>query len=335
MKVKQAKPQVVRRSGLAADLSEDLPSLGPEEWDFRWISGEKQLRIITDYEMGREVMRLAWHRLLKSIGLAQARLAWSSLVVGGRLERLMKCASIPGSSSYGLAKRLEVVMSAGHQLTEEAPIPPPAFASRGFIAKWSSMPESKPQLLFQAQVEPVWRPDFEEDCPPDDEFAMLGWGDFQVPFPSHKVILHVPMFKQLTRKQAQDQFRKWVAESDLFIGPGKKVTPMLVRLAFFRFNQGRNGLGVPGQFAQQFEPRNAKKGTVNQESAPFGLKLFGPVINARYGGVQVLWSKSLKMVSESVYPLASHLVHEAKLALVEAQSPRAELPKPTGRWRRS
>jgi hypothetical protein len=67
----------------------------------------------------------------------------------------------------------------------------------------------------------------------------------------------------------------------------------------------------------------------------FGLNLFGPVINARYGGVQVLWSKSLKMVSESVDPLASHLVHEAKLALVEAQSPRAELPKPTGRWRRS
>jgi hypothetical protein len=335
MKVKQAKPQVVRRSGLAADLSKDLPTLGPEEWDFRWIHGEEQLRIITDYEMGREVMRLAWHRLLKSIGLDHAKLAWSSLVVGGRLERLMKCASIPGSSSYGLAKRLEVVMSAGHRLTEDAPVPPPAFASRGFIAKWSSMPEVKPQLHFQAQVEQEWRSDSEEDCRPDDDLAMRGWGDFQVPLPSHQVILHVPMFKQLTRKQAQDQFRKWVAESDLFIGPGKKVTPMLMRLAFFRFNQGRIGLGVPGQFAQQFEPRNAKKGAVNQESAPFGLKLFGPVINARYGGVQVLWSKSLKMVSESVNPLASHFVHEAKLALVEAQSPRAELPRPTGRWRRS
>jgi hypothetical protein len=335
MKVKHAKPQVVQRSSLAADLSGSLPALGPEEWDFRWIRGEKQLRIITDYEMGREVMRLAWHALLNSLDPAQAKLAWASLVGGGRLKRLLECASTPGSSNYGLAKSLEVVMSAGHRLTEDAPIPPPAFADRAFIAKWSSVSEAKRKLLFQAQVEQEWRPDSEEACPPDDKFAMLGWGDFQVPFPSHQVILHVPMFKQLTRKQAQDQFRKWVAESDLFIGPGKKVTPMLMRLAFFRFNQGRIGLGVPGQFAQQFEPRNAKKGAVNQESAPFGLKLFGPVINARYGGVQVLWSKSLKMVSESVDPLASHLAREAQLALVEAQSPRAELPKPTGRWRRS
>jgi hypothetical protein len=335
MKGKRAKPRGVRRSELAADLSKDLPALGPEEWDFRWIRGEKQLRIITDYEVGREVLRLAWHKLLKSLNPAEAKLAWASLVEAGRLKRLLEYASIPGSSNYVLAKRLEVVMSAGHRFTEDAPIPPPVFANKGFVSKRLRMSKARPKLLFQAQVEQEWTPDSEGDCPPDDEFAMRGWGEFHVPTPCHQVILHIPMFKQLTRKQAQAQFRKWVAESDLFIGPGKKVTPMLMRLAFFRFNQGRIGLGVPGRFAQQFEPRNAKTGAVNRATAPFGLNLFGPVINARYGGVQVLWSKSLKMVSESVHPLASRLAHEAELALREAQSPRAQLPTPTGRWRRS
>jgi hypothetical protein len=335
MKFKHAKPQVVQRSSLAADLSGSLPTLGPEEWDFRWIGGEKQLRIITDYEMGREVLRLAWHALLNSLDPAQAKLAWASLVGGGRLKRLLECASTPGSSNYGLAKRLEVVMSAGHRFTEDAPIPPPAFANKGFVSKRLRMSKAKPQLLFQAQVEQEWRPDSEGECCPDDEFAMRGWGEFHVPTPCHQVILHIPMFKQLTRQQAQEQFQKWVAESALFIGPGKKVTPMLMRLAFFRFNQGRIGLGVPGRFAQQFEPRNAKMGAVNRETAPFGLNLFSPVINARYSGVQVLWSKSLKMVLESVDPLAIHLAREAQLALIEAQSPRAQLPAPTGRWHRS
>ena len=317
-----------RPEGLAEVLSKRLPTLGAQEWDFRWIANKQQLAAVTDYEMGREVMRLAQDSLLFRLeDPAKAKLAWMNLITGGRLARLMSCASIPGSRNYDLAKTLEAVMSAGHQFTEEALTPPPAFTSRRWIAPWLKRPRPKYRLMFQPQVEEEWRPDSEGDSPPDDRYSQLGWGSFSVPFPSHKFMLHVPMFHELTRKEAQDQFRKWVKESELFRGAGRDKTPALVALVFFRFNHGRPGLGIPGLFAQEFEVRNAVKGSVNPEVAKFGGELFSPYIKRTYTGVEVLWSRSLKSVAGQLGSLALGLAKEAELALREAEFPRHRIPR--------
>lgn len=321
--------------GLAEVLTQRFPMLGPQEWDFRWIATKQQLAAVTEYERGREIMRLAQDSLLFSLeDPAKAKLAWVKLVTGDRLVRLMSCASIPGSSCYDLAKGLEAVMSAGHRFSKEALMPPPAFTSRSWIAPWLKRPKPKFRLMFQPQVEEEWRPDSEGDTPLDDRFGQLGWGSFPVPFPSHKFILHVPMFHELTRKEAQDQFRKWVQDSELFHGPGRGKTPALVALAFFRFNQGRTGLGVSGQFAQEFEPRNVAKGSVNTEVARFGADLFRPYINRTYAGVEVLWSRSLKLIADQLGPLASRLAHEAQIALNEAGHSRHQIPKSGLRFKR-
>ena len=156
-----------------------------------------------------------------------------------------------------------------------------------------------------------WSPDCEDDSPPSDLFDLLVWEDMSIPYPCHQIIIHVPMLQRLTRREAQAEFAKWVAKSDLFIGQGRSQTPALLQLAFYRFNQGRPGLNKSGDFAVQFEPRNARKGAVNAESADFGDTLYRPIVTRSYGskigGPNVLWSKSLKVTSDRLQPFFDSL----------------------------
>jgi hypothetical protein len=186
-------------------------------------------------------------------------------------------------------------------------LPSSALKRRKWISSQAKKKRRKQGLCFQPQVKGPWSPDSEDDSPPRDENDLLVWGEFEVQYPCHRFIMHVPMFRRLTRQQAQAEFAKWVAQSGLFAGPGRSQVPQLLQLAFFRFNQGRPGLNQSGEFAVQFEPRNVAKGLVNAESADFGYGIYRPIIRRTYGGVGVLWSKSLKAISERLEPFVDRL----------------------------
>jgi hypothetical protein len=326
---RKGKAKAASRAGLAGHLSEFLTELGPQEWDFRWVTSKEQEVVVTAYERGREIMRLAQDSLRHSLKDANAaNVVWMRFVTEGGLVQVMESLKVPGASNYELAKALEELMSVRHQFRVGAPIPPPAYEIRQTLIAALRPKATKPELMFQSQVEVPWFPEDEADSPPSDRFGLLGWGDFTVPWPSHRVIIHIPMFRQITRQEAQVQFRKWVAASGMFQGPGRGKEMALLELAFFRFNQGRRGLGVPGRFAQQFEERNARKGAVNKEAAAYGRSLFNPVVSSNYGSIGVIWSKAIKDVAAQIGPLALSLAHEAQLFFGSRTTPDRAFKRP-------
>ena len=308
------KPRAKRSEGVAATLGKTMPLLGCEEWDFRWISSKSEWDVVTDYELGRELIRQVNFKLHRdhpvvpdSVPGAERHPAWLWFVSAGRLNELMDAADKPGVPESNLARLLRVVTSSCPDLARLCALPLTAFKCRKWIRAQAKKRQPKQGLCFQAQVMGSWSPDTEDDSPPRDEHDLLVWDGIKVPYPCHKFILHVPMFRPLTRQQAQAEFAKWVAQSGLFAGPGRSQAPQLLQLAFYRFNQGRVGLNQSGEFAVQFEPRNALKGCVNEESADFGDSLYRPIIRRTYGGVGVLWSKSLKVTSERLQPFIKEL----------------------------
>ena len=307
-------PRPKRSEGIAAILGQSMPLLGCEEWDFRWVSSKSEWDVVTEYELGRELIRQVNFKLQRdhpvvpgSVSGAELHPAWLWFVSAGKLSALMYAADKPGMPESNLARLLTVVTSSCPDLARLCSLPLPAFKCRKWIRSQAKKKQPKQGLYFQAQVMGSWSPDTEDDSPPRDENDLLVWGEVDVPYPCHRFILHVPMFRRLTRQQAQAEFTKWVAQSGLFAGPGRSQAPQLLQLAFYRFNQGRVGLGKSGEFAVQFEPRNALKGCVNAESAEFGEAIYRPVIRRTYGGVGVLWSKSLKATSERLEPFVDRL----------------------------
>ncbi len=308
------KPKAKRSEGVAAGLGRDLPKLTCEEWDFRWISNQSEWAVVTDYELGREVIRLTNYILHLndpaapcSAASAELHPAWSWFVSAGKLKELMKAAGRPGMDESNLARALSLVVSSCADGSNMSSLPVSALKCRDWIRVRSKIKQPKQELLFQPQVEGEWQPDCEEDIPPSDRFDLLTWGDMDIPYPCHQVIIHIPMLQPLTRRQAQAEFAKWVAKSGHFVGPGRAQVPALLQLAFYRFNQGRVGLNQSGEFAVQFEARNARKGSVNAESAEFGDALYRPMVRRTYGGANVLWSRSLKATSARLAPLVERL----------------------------
>jgi hypothetical protein len=316
VQVKRVKKSRAKRSeGVAATLGKNMPLLGCEEWDFRWISSKSEWDVVTDYELGRELIRQVNFNLQRdhpvvpgSVSGSELHPAWLWFVSAGRLNELMDAADKPGVPESDLARLLTVVTSSCPELARMSSLPLPALKRRKWIRSLAKKKQRKQGLCFQAQVKGPWSPDSEDDSPPRDENDLLVWDGIKVPYPCHKFILHVPVFRPLTRQQAQAEFAKWVAQSGLFVGSGRSQAPQLLQLAFYRFNQGRVGLNQSGEFAVQFEPRNAFKGCVNAESADFGGSLYRPIIRRTYGGVGVLWSKSLKVTSERLQPFIEELV---------------------------
>lgn len=302
-------PRVKRSEGVAAILGKVMPLLGYEEWDFRWISSKSEWDVVTKYELGRELIRQVDFKLYRAYPVKPDNLhpAWLWFVSEGNLNVLMDAAAKPGVPESNLARLLTVVTSSCPDLARMSSLPLPALKCRKWIRLQAKKNQLKQGLYFQAQVKGPWSPETEDDGPPRDENDLLVWGEIEVPYPCHQFIMHVPMFRRLTRKQAQAEFTKWVAKSGLFAGPGRSQAPQLLQLAFYRFNQGRAGLNQSGEFAVQFEPRNAAKGSVNAESSPFGEKLYRPTVHRTYGGVGVLWSKSLKTTSERLQPYVDRL----------------------------
>ena len=307
-------PRVKRSEGVAAILGKVMPLLGYEEWDFRWISSKSEWDVVTEYELGRELIRQLDFKLHRdhpvapgSVPGAELHPAWLWFVSEGHLNVLMDAADKPGMPESNLARLLTVVASSCPDLARMSSLPLPALKCRKWIRSQAKKKQRKQGLCFQAQVKGPWSPDTEDDSPPRDENDLLVWGAIEVPYPCHQIIIHVPMMQRLTRRQAQAEFAKWVAKSDLFVGPGRSQAPALLQLAFYRFNQGRPELNQSGEFAVQFEPRNAQKGSVNAESADFGDSLYRPVIRRTYGGVGVLWSKSLKATNERLQPFFDRL----------------------------
>jgi hypothetical protein len=298
-----------------------MPKLECAEWDYRWISSQSEWNVATGYEVGREVIRQASYILHRDHPLApdsgasaDLHPAWAWFVSAGKLKELMWAADRPGRDDSNLARALSMLVSSCPEGSSMSTLPPSALKCRGWIRARSKNRQPKQDLLFQSQVEGEWQPQCEDDSPPSDLFDLLVWGDVNIPYPCHQVILHVPMLQQLTRRQAQAEFAKWVAKSDLFIGPGRSKTPTLLQLAFYRFNQGRAGLNQSGEFAVQFEPRNAAEGCVNAESSAFGDALYRPIVRRTYGGANALWSKSLKVISVKLRPLAERLAWMVHLA---------------------
>ncbi len=308
------KPKAKRSEGLAASLGRNLPKLACEEWDFRWISNQSEWAVVTAYELGREVIRQANyilhrdHPVVPRSGAGdELHPAWISYVSAGKLKELMKAAGRPGMDESNLARALSMVVSSCPDGSNMSSMPASALKCRDWIRVRSKIKQPKQELRFQPQVEGEWQPDCEEDSPPSDRFDLLTWGDMDIPYPCHQVIIHIPMLQPLTRRQAQAEFAKWVAKSGHFVGPGRSQVPALLQLAFYRFNQGRPGLGQAGEFAVQFLPDNARKGLVNAESSDYGAALFHPMANCAYGGANVLWSRSLKATSERLTPLVDRL----------------------------
>ncbi len=307
-------PRAKRSEGVAAILGQSMPQLGCEEWDFRWISSKSEWDVVTDYELGRELIRQVNFRLHRdhpvvpgAVPRAEMHPAWLWYVSEGRLGSLMGAADKPGMPESNLARLLAVVVSSCSDLARMVSMPPSALKRRKWISSLAKKKQPNQGLRFQPQIKGPWIPDTEDDSPPRDEDDLLVWGEVEVPYPCHRFILHVPMFRRLTRQQAQAEFAKWVAQSGLFAGPGRSQAPQLLQLAFYRFNQGREGLNKSGEFAVQFEPRNALKGCVNAESAEFGGEIYRPIIRRTYGGVAVLWSKSLKATRERLEPFVDRL----------------------------
>ena len=312
------KPKARRSDGLAAILGKGMPKLECAEWDYRWISSQSEWAVVTGYELGREVIRQANYKLRRdhsvapgSDASAELHPAWQWFVSEGRLKGLMEAADKPGMQDSNLARLLSVVVSSRPDPANMSSLPLPAYSCRKWIRSQAKKEQPKEGLRFQSRVMGPWSPDCEDDSPPSDLFDLLVWEDMSIPYPCHQIIIHVPMLQRLTRREAQAEFAKWVAKSDLFIGPGRSQTPALLQLAFYRFNQGRPGLNKTGDFAVQFEPRNARKGAVNAESADFGDTLYRPIVTRSYGskigGPNVLWSKSLKVTSDRLQPFIDSL----------------------------
>lgn len=312
------KPKARRSDGLAANLGKGMPKLECAEWDYRWISSQSEWAVVTGYELGREVIRQANYKLHRdhpvgsgSTPMVELHPAWQWFVSEGRLKGLMEAADKPGIQHSNLARLLSVVVSSRPDPANMSSLPLPAYSCRKWIRSQAKKAQSKEGLRFQSRVMGPWSPDCEDDSPPSDLFDLLVWEDMIIPYPCHQIIIHVPMLQRLTRRQAQAEFAKWVAKSDLFIGPGRSQTPALLQLAFYRFNQGRPGLNKSGDFAVQFEARNARKGAVNAESADFGDRLYRPIVTRGYGskigGPNVLWSKSLKVTSDRLQPFIDSL----------------------------
>ena len=312
------KPKARRSDGLAANLGKGMPKLECAEWDYRWISSQSEWAVVTGYELGREVIRQANYKLRRDHSVApgsdaSAKLhpAWQWFVSEGRLKGLMEAADKPGMQDSNLARLLSVVVASCPDHVSMSSLPLPAYECRKWIRSQAKEKQPREVLRFQSRVEGPWSPDSENDSPPADLFDLLVWEDMKIPYPCRQVIIHVPMLQRLTRRQAQAEFAKWVAKSDLFVGPGRSQTPALLQLAFYRFNQGRLGLNQSGEFAVQFEPRNARKGSVNAESADFGDMLYRPIVTGSYGGKtggpNVLWSKSLKVTSNRLQPFIDRL----------------------------
>jgi len=312
------KSKAKRSEGVAAILGSNMPKLECAEWDYRWISSQSEWNVATGYELGRELIRQANYKLHRdhpvgsgsTLGV-ELHPAWHWFVSEGRLKGLMEAAAKPGMQDSNLARLLSVVISSRPDPENMSSLPFPAYSCRKWIRAQANKAQPKEGLRFQSRVEGPWSPECEDDSPPADLFDLLVWEDMIIPYPCHQIIIHVPMLQRLTRRQAQAEFAKWVAKSDLFIGPGRSQTPALLQLAFYRFNQGRPGLGQSGEFAVQFEPRNARKGSVNAESAAFGDALYRPILTRNYGGKiggpNVLWSKSLKVTSDLLQPFIDSL----------------------------
>ena len=308
------KSKAQRSDGVATILGKDMPKLVCAEWDYRWISSQPEWNVATGYELGRELIRQANYKLHRghtvgpdsTLGV-ELHPAWQWFVSEGRLKGLMEAADKPGMQDSNLARLLSVVVASCPDHVSMSSLPLPAYECRKWIRSQAKEMQLREVLRFQSRVEGPWNPDSENDSPPADLFDLLVWEDMNIPYPCHQVIMHVPMLQRLTRRQAQAEFAKWVAKSNLFVGPGRSQTPALLQLAFYRFNQGRAGLNQSGEFAVQFEPRNAAKGSVNAESFPFGETLYRPIVRRTYGGVGVLWSKSLKATSERLKPFVDRL----------------------------
>jgi len=299
-------------AGLAAGLRHDLPVLGFEEWDFRWIATQGEWNLVEAYELGREVMRLANLILVyDQTDRTKPHPAWIEFVTCGGLADLMKHLDRPGVPSYSLAKVLEVVMSSKPSLHEGTALPPPAFALKQWVIEEVKKPAPQPALAIQKQVPVEWSPDSEEDSPPNDSFTYLGWGDFKTTAPSLKFILHVPMFQQLSRQEAVEQFQAWVSGSDLFSGVGRSRTPALLRLAFFRFNQGRKDLNVCNSYSLMLEGKVDITALPEAERAGFSLQQYKDGFMAEYTGRAAFWSKSISSIRDE---LSVHAQTLAKLA---------------------
>jgi hypothetical protein len=310
---KRRKTPVKRPKGLAAKLGETMPLLGPMEWDFRWVTSQSQWSVATGYEIGREVIRQANYILKQDHSVASVlHPAWRWFVVGGGLEKLMYSVGSPGMPESSLARVLEPLVSSFPDFGKLETLPPSSFGRKPWIRSQAKKKQPKQALLFQSQVVGEWLPDTEDDGAPRDLSELLVWGPLDISYPCHKVVMHVPMLQLMTRKEAQHAFANWVAGSGLFIGPGRSPMPKLLQLAFFRFNQGREGLNQSGAFRVQFEPRNAKE--VNKESSPFGVGQYHPIVASRYGNPNVLWSKSIKDVMNLVRPYAEQLAHMVELS---------------------
>jgi hypothetical protein len=313
-------------AGLAAGLRQDLPVLGFEEWDFRWIATQEEWNLVEAYELGREVMRLANLILAyDQTDRTKPRPAWIEFVTCGGLADLMKHLDRPGVPSYSLAKVLEVVMSSKPSLHERAALPPPAFALKRWAIEEAKKPTPQPALAIQEQVPVEWSPDSEEDSPPNDSFAYLGWGDFKPTSPSHKFILHVPMFQQLSRQEAVGQFQAWVSGSDLFSGVGRSKTPALLRLAFFRFNQGRKDLNVCNSYSLMLEGKVDIKALPEAERAGFSLQQYKDGFMAEYTGRSAFWSKSISSIRDELSVHAQTLANLATSSRRTTSGPGASL----------
>jgi len=315
MRKGQGKSKKSRAASLAGELSKRFPLLGPHEWDFRWVTSKEQEVAVVAYERGREIMRLAQDSLRDDLGdSGKAKEVWTRFVTCGGLEHLMGSLKTPGASNYDLAKVLSFLMPAKHRFNADRPCPPPACEVRKIFPATMKPAGAKPALLFQCQVELPWMPDEEGGIHPDDSFASMGWGGFSVPWPSQPVLMHVPMFGVLNHEQALEQFKSWIAAANpgMFSGSGRDDESALLELAFFRFNQGRQGPKVWSRFKDALE---AIKVPAGQESSTFGLGIYVSVLG-RYEALSVKWSQSIRLVEDALRPLAVRLAHEAQIYYV-------------------
>lgn len=308
----KGKAKKAGRHNLAKGLAQCFPLLGPLEWDFRWVASKEQEAAVVAYERAREIMRLAQDLLSHAIGEAgKAKEAWACFVTCGGLDRLMEAQGTPGACHYDLAKALSVLMPAKHRFSAHHPLPPSAFKVRKIFRMSTESEATKARLMFQEQVELPWIRDEEGDIPGDDRFAMLGWGDFPVPWPSRPIIMHVPMFGVLNHEEALEHFKSWIASTNpgMFSGSGRDDESALIGLAFFRFNQGRQGPKVWSRFKDALE---ASKVQADQESSAFGLGVYASVLG-RYEALSVKWSQSIHSVADALSPLALRLAREAEI----------------------
>jgi hypothetical protein len=320
-------PKRPREGGgtLASRITQRYAKLPPDEWDFRWIATKEESGVVASYELGREVLRLANYELNRLDGkeaLAELNPSLQQFACKGCFAELDTSRGYPDQPGVSLGIMLRPVASYW-ALVKWAPVmPPPAVSIRTWVKKRAKGAKATPEMIIQSQEELPWVPDEEDDIPPSHASALLGWHDLDPGAPCWEFRIHLPIFEQMTHAEAQRQFAKWVrSQPGLFVGSGREPVPVIVKLAFFRYTQGRPGLKLFGQMQQYFTSKSSKP-----MPNGYGRTIFRHVETGAHAGARVQWSRALKELDAKFAPYVATLVSMVR----DRTSPQKKFIRPAG-----